>query len=190
MYDPEIDLAGSAARPTVDWRERWALRCRGLIAAACVLAVGSPALSADADACDTRHVVRAADDGEWPTAPDRGPGSVHVSRSSATPVLLVTSHDFAHGHDYVVVHRPPKLTARQRRLLRRAERHARKAARLREKSGADTAQYVQVARPAAYVIHSDDDCQRHERRAQPIVLAPHAVRVLPVRAGKVATRRD
>jgi hypothetical protein len=48
----------------------------------------------------------------------------------------------------------PQLTRRQRRLLRRAERHARKAAKLRAKSGAESPRYVMVALPGTVALSS------------------------------------
>lgn len=76
---------------------------------------------------------------EWPTAPDRGERPVTRipwMRFSGDPNLPVeVLGDVERGREVLVV-REKELTGRQRRLLRRADRKAEKAAELRKKAGA------------------------------------------------------
>lgn len=76
---------------------------------------------------------------EWPTTADRGPRTtatripwLRFSGDPNAPVELLGGVE--RGREVLVV-REPELTGRQRRLLRRAERHAAKAAKLRDKVG-------------------------------------------------------
>lgn len=137
----------------------------------------------------------AAEPEEWPTVPDQGPRSptripwMTFSGDSSAPVFAMVPGQTVHAHEVVVV-REHELTRRQRRLLRRAERHAEKAARLRAKTGAHAprgayAMVVPVAQAAAprpvavepprvHVVnvaseheHESEDCAQPERAAAP-----------------------
>lgn len=76
---------------------------------------------------------------EWPTAPDRGERPVTRipwMRFSGDPNMPVeVLGNVERGREVLVV-REKELTGRQRRLLRRADRKAAKAAELRKKAGA------------------------------------------------------
>lgn len=105
----------------------------------------------------TPGLVSAAESEEWPTAPDRGPRSetrIPWMRFSGDPNQPVQVLGQLERGQQVLVVREQELSGRQRRLLRRAERHAEKAAKLRKKAAARGAQgmyamVVPVAQPAA-----------------------------------------
>lgn len=103
---------------------------------------------------------------EWPTAPDRGEKPVtripwmRFSGDPNAPVEVLGNVE--RGREVLVV-REKELTGRQRRLLRRADRKAEKAAELRKKAGVrgtaveyavvvPTVRQVEVSPPRTIVI--------------------------------------
>jgi hypothetical protein len=104
--------------------------------------------------------AEAAQGDEWPTTPDRGPGSprkIPWLRFSGDPnaSVVVVPERGVHAREVVIVREHEPLTARQRRLLRRAERHAEKAAVLRKKAGdRETRDRYAVVVPALSVVHA------------------------------------
>lgn len=121
MRAPEIALPGRAAA-AFTLTSRW----RALLGA--LLLTLTPGLSS-ADAAGSE---------DWPTVPDNGPRTtkrvpwMSFSGDPSAPVLAA-GHT-THAHEVVVV-REHEPTRRERRLQRRAERHAAKAAKLRAKAG-------------------------------------------------------
>lgn len=94
----------------------------------------------------TPGTASAGEPEEWPTTPDRGRGEVKRvpwMRFSGDPNDQVVVGQLAHAREVVVV-REPELTPRQRRLLRRADRRAAKAARLRDRAGTHDTRYAVV----------------------------------------------
>lgn len=151
MLDAAIESAGATGRERsvmhghgLVWR-RW----RGLAR----VAAGLLALVVFGGA----SVASATEAREWPTSPDNGPGQGrqcghgHGHGAGGMAVLAVMPEEALAAGEVVYVAERQELTRRQKRLLRRAERHARKAAKLRAKSGADDRQVVVVARPAMRV---------------------------------------
>lgn len=130
---------------------------------------------------------------EWPTSSDRGPRSptripwLRFSGDPAAPVLVAVPGQALHAHEVVVL-REQELSRRQRRLLRRAERHAEKAARLRARAGTPASRdtYVMVvpavqAAPPAHPVtvmhpqvhavrldseHESDDCDESDHGSE------------------------
>ncbi|HEY8376541.1 MAG TPA: hypothetical protein VIK91_08635 [Nannocystis sp.] len=85
---------------------------------------------------------------EWPTYPDEGPKTAQHYVLVPASEVLAERPQAVEGGELFVVKKREEPTRRQKRLLRRAERHARKAAELRKKSGVDDKLYV-VAAPRA-----------------------------------------
>jgi hypothetical protein len=149
-------------------RGLWARRRRGLLGAGllALVAFGAPGLSVAA-----AHGPRAPR--EWPTAPERGRGPSHAQ------VVVLAPHHEAHAHDWLVVEEPQPQTARQRRLLRRAERHAKKAEKLRAKSGVKAQAAYKVihvpvapARPLDVAVVHHTGCEHEE---PPKIVLPQIV---------------
>jgi len=144
----------------------------------------------------TPGLASAAEPEEWPTTPDRGPQratGIPWMRFSGDPNQPVeVLGQLGHGRQVLVV-REQELTGRQRRLIRRAERHAEKAAKLRKKAGTTgvyavvvpDVQRIQSAptrtvvidprRPKVQVVRLDrehDGCDEHEDEDEVEVHAP------------------
>lgn len=144
MKAPAIDPAGRAGVPALTLSRRWRVL---LVASLLALAPGLAS-------------AEAAQGDEWPTTPDRGPGSprkIPWLRFSGDPnaSVVVVPERGVHAREVVIVREHEPLTARQRRLLRRAERHAEKAAVLRKKAGdRETRDRYAVVVPALSVVHA------------------------------------
>jgi hypothetical protein len=121
MRAPAIDPAGVAGVAAPHSFRRWRALLGGLLLA---LLPG---------------FAIAGESEEWPTAPDRGERPVtripwmRFSGDPNVPVEVLGGVE--RGREVLVV-REKELTGRQRRLLRRADRKAEKAAELRKKAGA------------------------------------------------------
>jgi hypothetical protein len=161
----------------LDERERerglWARRWRGLLGAGLLAAVGlaAPGVSFASNEPTVAPVV-------VPDVPDVPPVPVlaHVpddlrlayAGAGELPMFALAHGDHDHhDHHVVVVEKPQELTARQRRLLRRAARLDRRAEKLRDKSG------VREGLPVAWEVDGDHVIEIHTPRDHH-VRHPHA----------------
>lgn len=145
----------------------------------------------------TPGTASAGEPEEWPTTPDRGRGEVKRvpwMRFSGDPNDQVVVGQLAHAREVVVV-REPELTPRQRRLLRRADRRAAKAARLRDRVGTHDTRYavvmpveapappqrsviVEAPHPHVQVVHHEQEsCHEAEAEVEVPVHVPVVVDV-------------